>query len=85
MLQIAIDGEHFCAFAYRLPLQEIMGLEFHDDIEEAKVRQTNIYVYPDPKICKPSRILELTDAKPLDTNLVSLIRSFCRSYVIKKN
>lgn len=67
--QIAIDGEHFCAFAYRLPLEDIAGLEFNDGIEEPKVRQTNIYVYPDPEICKPTRSLELTDESPLDTNL----------------
>ncbi|KAJ8674243.1 hypothetical protein QAD02_005505 [Eretmocerus hayati] len=67
--QIAIDGEHFCAFAYRLPLQDIIGLEFNDDVEETRVRQTQIMVYPDPKICKANRILELRDDKPLDKNL----------------
>ncbi|XP_031785782.1 galectin-4 isoform X2 [Nasonia vitripennis] len=67
--QIAIDGEHFCAFAYRMPLEEIVGIEFNDDVEEPKVRQTNISMYPDPQICKPTRILELLDDKPLDSNL----------------
>ncbi|XP_014218529.1 galectin-8 [Copidosoma floridanum] len=67
--QIAIDGEHFCAFAYRIPLQEIIGLEFNDHVEETRVRQTNIHEYPDPQICKPTRILELRDAQPLSDNL----------------
>ncbi|KAL7286080.1 hypothetical protein TKK_0019596 [Trichogramma kaykai] len=67
--QIAIDGEHFCAFAYRLPLEDVIGLEVNDDIEEAKVRQTNIDVYPDPQICQPMRCFELRDDSPLDKDL----------------
>ncbi|XP_066603032.1 galectin-8-like isoform X2 [Prorops nasuta] len=63
--QIAVNGEHFCAFSYRLPLEDITGLEVNGDIEDVKSRQLTLFVYPDPKVCKPSRSFVLTVDQPL--------------------
>ena len=71
--QIAVNGEHFCSFTYRLPLAEIACLTLIGDVEETRVRQITLDVYPDPKICKPSRTLELKEGEPLRENLVRFI------------
>lgn len=63
--QIAVNGEHFCAFAYRFPLTDISYLVSDGHIEDLRFRQVNLYIYPDPKICKPSRSLVLTMDSPL--------------------
>ena len=76
-----MDGEHFCSFWYRVPLPEIEALLIDGDVEETKVRQTNLYVYPDPQICKPLRSYTLTDGRPLKTDLVSLFFIFNLSFI----
>ncbi|EFN73449.1 Galectin-4 [Camponotus floridanus] len=63
--QIAINGEHFCSFYYRLPLADITALEVNGTIEDIRTRQLNLFVYPDPNICRPSRTLILTTEEPL--------------------
>ncbi|KAL2750795.1 32 kDa beta-galactoside-binding lectin lec-3-like [Vespula maculifrons] len=63
--QIAINGEHFCAFTYRFPLSDIKNLECEGHIEDIRYNQLNLNVYPDPKIFKPSRSLSLTVDSPL--------------------
>lgn len=67
--QIAINGEHFCSFHYRMPLSEVVCLEVDGNIEDIKARQIILDIYPDPKICKPTRSLELTDDELLSNNL----------------
>ena len=54
-----------------MPLSEISYLEIDGDVEETRARQTTLDVYPDPKICKPYRNLELKEEEPLRDNLVS--------------
>ncbi|XP_077255256.1 galectin-4 [Temnothorax americanus] len=63
--QIAVNGEHFCSFYYRLPLEDITALEVNGTIEDIRIRQLNLFVYPDPNICRPSRTLVLTTEEPL--------------------
>lgn len=70
-MQIAVNGEHFCSFHYRMPLSEIVCLEVDGNVEDIKARQTIVNIYPDPKLCKPTRSLELTDEELLTDNLVS--------------
>lgn len=69
-LQIAVNGEHFCAFSYRMPLEEITAFEINGTIEDVRTRQLNLFVYPDPSICKPCRTLVLTVEEPLEDFLV---------------
>lgn len=54
-----------------MPLLEIVCLEVDGNVEEIKARQTNLDIYPDPKICRPARSLQLTDEELLSDNLVS--------------
>ncbi|XP_020290707.1 galectin-9-like [Pseudomyrmex gracilis] len=63
--QIAINGEHFCDFRYRIPFEEITALEVNGTIEDVRTRQLNLFVYPDPNICRPSRTLVLTSEESL--------------------
>ncbi|XP_039305624.1 galectin-4 isoform X2 [Solenopsis invicta] len=63
--QIAVNGEHFCAFYYRMPLEDITAVEVNGTIEDVRIRQLNLFVYPDPNICRPSRTLVLTIEEPL--------------------
>ncbi|XP_058803209.1 galectin-4-like isoform X2 [Phymastichus coffea] len=67
--QVAIDGEHFCAFAYRLPLEDVAGFELNDHVEQAKVRQDSADVYPEPRAGQPDRALRLVDGAALNSNL----------------
>lgn len=70
-IQIAINGEHFCSFNYRIPLEEITCVEILGDVEDVRSRQTNLFVYPDPEICKFDRNLEMKVDSALDNDLVS--------------
>ncbi|KAH0950013.1 hypothetical protein HN011_000405 [Eciton burchellii] len=63
--QIAINGEHFCAFSYRLPLKDITDLLVDGTIEDVRIRQHGLLVYPDPSSCRLSRTLVLKKDKPL--------------------
>ncbi|EGI66456.1 hypothetical protein G5I_05021 [Acromyrmex echinatior] len=62
---IAVNGEHFCAFYYRLPLDDVTALEVNGTIQDVRIRQHNLFIYPDPNISRPSRILVLTTEEPL--------------------
>lgn len=63
--QIAVNGEHFCAFAYRIPLEDVINLEINGSLEDARFRQLELFIYPDPKLCKPNNILTLKIDQPL--------------------
>ncbi|XP_011647063.2 galectin-related protein B-like [Pogonomyrmex barbatus] len=63
--KIAVNGEHFCAFGYRLSLEDIIALEINGAIEDIRIRQLNLLIYPDPSICRPSKTLILTTEEPL--------------------
>ncbi|EZA48981.1 hypothetical protein DMN91_011575 [Ooceraea biroi] len=63
--QIAVNGEHFCAFSYRSPLEDVTALEVNGTIEDVRTRQLNLFVYPDPNVYRPSRALVLTGEEPL--------------------
>ncbi|XP_012058923.1 PREDICTED: galectin-8-like [Atta cephalotes] len=63
--QIAVNGEHFCAFYYRLPLDDVTALEVNGSIQDVRIRQHNLFIYPDPNISRPFRILVLTTEEPL--------------------
>lgn len=63
--QIAINGEHFCAFSYRMPLEDITSLEINGSLEDIRFRQLELFVYPDPKLYRPSNILSLKIDRPL--------------------
>ncbi|XP_076659628.1 galectin-8 [Halictus rubicundus] len=63
--QVAVNGEHFCAFSYRMPLDDITSIEINGSLEDARFRQLDLFVYPDSKICKSSNFLSLTVDKPL--------------------
>ncbi|XP_011310382.1 galectin-4-like, partial [Fopius arisanus] len=67
--QIAVNGEHFCEFPYRLSLESITNFEYVGDVEDVRIRLTKLNIYPDPKIIKPRRYLELSPEKPLAFNL----------------
>ncbi|XP_060814297.1 galectin-6-like [Bombus pascuorum] len=63
--QIAVNAEHFCAFAYRMPLEDVMYLEINGSLEDTRFRQFELFVYPDPKLCRPSNVLSLKIDRPL--------------------
>ncbi|KAH0539577.1 galectin-9-like isoform X1 [Cotesia glomerata] len=62
---VSINGEHFCTFTYRLPLESITDFEYDGDVEDIRIRVKRLYIYPDPKIIKSTLMLELTDQGPL--------------------
>ncbi|XP_015436369.1 PREDICTED: galectin-8-like isoform X2 [Dufourea novaeangliae] len=63
--QVAVNGEHFCGFSYRMPLEDVTSLEINESLEDIRCRQLMLFVYPDPKICKSSTSLSLKIDKPL--------------------
>ncbi|XP_078052579.1 galectin-8 isoform X2 [Augochlora pura] len=63
--QIAVNGEHFCSFSYRMSLDDIASLEIIGSLEDTRYRQLELFVYPDSKICKSSTFLTLKADKPL--------------------
>ncbi|XP_043251386.1 galectin-9-like isoform X3 [Colletes gigas] len=67
--QIAINGEHFCAFSYRMPLEDITGIEINGSLEDTRFRQLKLFVYPDPKLCRPNNFLSLRIDRPLVESL----------------
>lgn len=74
--QIAINGEHFCEFHYRLPLETIEALEIVGGVEDVRTRVTNLCIYPDPKICKPTRNLKLNEKRPIFEDLVRVFQFY---------
>jgi len=52
-----------------LPLKDITDLQVDGTIEDVKIRQYNLLMYPDPSICR-SRTLILMKDKPLVNFLV---------------
>ncbi|XP_008555372.1 galectin-9 [Microplitis demolitor] len=62
---VSINGEHFCTFTYRLPLENITHLEYDGEVEDVRLCVKNLYIYPDPKIIKSTFKLELHDRQPL--------------------
>ncbi|XP_076620787.1 galectin-8 isoform X2 [Colletes latitarsis] len=67
--QIATNGEHFCAFSYRMSLEDITGIEINGSLEDTRFRQLELFVYPDPKICRPNNFLSLRIDRPLVESL----------------
>ncbi|XP_046734135.1 galectin-6-like isoform X1 [Diprion similis] len=67
--QIAIDGEHFCSFAYRIPLAAVTVLQVQGDVEDVRTRVTTFKEYPDSELYPPKHNLELFTDKPLNNNL----------------
>ncbi|KAG7206628.1 hypothetical protein KM043_000307 [Ampulex compressa] len=67
--QIAVNGEHFCAFSYRLPLEEVTGVEVNGSFEDVRFRQLELFVYPDPRVCGPSGNCVLTIDRPITESL----------------
>lgn len=65
-----MNGEHFCSFSYRVPLEDVTAFEVNGTIEDLRTRQLNLFVYPDPNIYRPSRTLVLTEGEPLVDFLV---------------
>ncbi|CAK9807050.1 LGALS8 [Anthophora plagiata] len=63
--QVAVNGEHFCAFAYRMPLEDVTNLEINGSLEDTRFKQFGLFVYPDPKLCRPSNVLSLQVDRPL--------------------
>ncbi|XP_031835124.1 galectin-8 isoform X2 [Nomia melanderi] len=63
--QIAVNGEHFCAFSYRMPLEDAASVEINGSLEDIRYRQLEMFVYPDSKICKSNTFLSLRVDKPL--------------------
>lgn len=74
--QIAVNGEHFCAFAYRMPLEDVTSVEINGSLEDTKFRQLELFVYPDPKLCRPSTSLSLSIDRPLVEWLVGFLFTF---------
>ncbi|KAF3427269.1 LOW QUALITY PROTEIN: hypothetical protein E2986_13139 [Frieseomelitta varia] len=72
--QVAVNGEHFCAFAYRMPLEDVMCLEINGSLEDVRFKQFELFVYPDPKLCRPSNILSLKIDRPLVEFLVGIFQ-----------
>ncbi|XP_012271962.1 galectin-6 [Orussus abietinus] len=67
--QIAVNGDHFCEFAFRVPLETITGIEVTGHVEDVKTRQCVRFVYPDPNILKTSPALQLDGTHILEENL----------------
>ncbi|XP_053973813.1 galectin-8-like [Hylaeus anthracinus] len=67
--QIAVNGEHFCAFSYRMPLEDVTSIEINESLEDTRFRQLELFVYPDPKICRPNTFLSLSINRPLVESL----------------
>ncbi|XP_076237835.1 galectin-8 isoform X2 [Calliopsis andreniformis] len=63
--QVAVNGEHFCGFAYRMSLDDITSLEINGSLEDTRFRQLELFVYPDPKLCRPNTALSLKIDRPL--------------------
>jgi len=59
-----------------MPLEDITALEVNGTIEDVRIRQLNLFLYPDPNICKLSRTLVLTIEEPLVDFLVKFIILF---------
>ncbi|KAF7998173.1 hypothetical protein HCN44_009571 [Aphidius gifuensis] len=79
--QISVNGEHFCTFTYRLPLELITHFDYDGDVEDIRARITNCEVYPDSKIIKNFKNYQLTDQAPLLNNLtvpinIELVENF---------
>lgn len=53
-----------------MPLKDITSLEVNGSLEDTRFRQLKLFVYPDPKICKPNRFLSLKIDRPLVEFLV---------------
>lgn len=45
-------------------------MEVLGDVEDVRSRQSNLYVYPDPEICKSERSLEMKVDSALESDLV---------------
>lgn len=61
--QVATNGNHFCEFAYRMPLENVRALEINGSLEDVRFRQYILPVYPDPNVPRVS--WTLTVDKPL--------------------
>ena len=48
-----------------MPLEDITCLEINGSLEDVRFRQLELFVYPDPKLCRPSNILNLKGLKGL--------------------
>lgn len=55
-----------------MPLEDVMYLEINGSLEDTRFRQFELFVYPDPKLCRPSNVLSLKIDQPLVEFLVSL-------------
>lgn len=50
---VSVNGSHWCAFTYRVPLQRIIGLEVRGkvDVQEVAVKEIDAYpVVPEPAV-----------------------------------
>lgn len=63
-----------------MPLEDITALEINGNLEDIRVRQLNLFVYPN--VCGPSRTLVLTTDEPLVDFLVS---EETRRFILRKN
>lgn len=62
-----------------MPLEDITALEINGNLEDIRVRQLNLFVYPN--VCGPSRTLVLTTDEPLVDFLVS---EETRRFILRK-
>lgn len=59
-----------------MPLEDVTGLEINGSLEDTKFRQFELFVYPDPKLCRPSNILSLKYDQPLVDFLVGFYLNY---------
>ncbi|XP_026674565.1 galectin-8-like isoform X2 [Ceratina calcarata] len=71
--QIAVNGEHFCAFSYRMPLEETTSLEVNGSLEDVRFKQSTSSVYPDPKTRRSRDAWSLKIDRPLVHSLATPI------------
>lgn len=57
-----------------MPLEDVMCLEINGSLEDVRFKQFELFVYPDPKLCRPSNILSLKIDRPLVEFLVGIFQ-----------
>lgn len=59
-----------------MPLEDVINLEINGSLEDVKFRQLELFIYPDPKLCRPNNILTLKIDQPLVDFLVGFFFNY---------
>lgn len=58
---VSVNGRHWCAFTYRVPIERIVGMEIRGkvDIQEVAIKEVDTY----PIIPEPANLIGVNDDK----------------------